>query len=260
MTSSYADPEDDPLYDPDTEIDLNDFDADDLQVLHRIWRKRDLYYTDIPEYLSITDRRRFEESELRRWAHILDKYIRSNGIDSKLIVYSSDSTHIKKVDRVSRVVMLFAMNKMLHEIVVDFNTDFNTIRVYDSSGIIEKPEELWDAFASELNASWKRYIGRNFDKKTARVSFAPITHYNDGKFFPGHCTAFSAWVALYLVLNPDTTAYMGNVPAIPGHDAVSFYKYVRTCNIVGRLILPDSYKVYVGFGKRNKRKNTFLFD
>lgn len=254
---------DDPSYDPDFEIDLKSMDVDDLKTLKKIRAERDSYYHDVPDYDDMFDRRRFYVSEISEWAGILDKYIIDTGNEKNLLVYVSDTAAIKRAYRVPRVILLFCIRKFrrekdfLHEIVVEFN-NYGTpfIRIYDTSGYITTPADVWYIFRANLNTEWERYIKTNFDRRRTDITFAPIGDYNLAKWFgKGQCGAYSCWIAMYLVLNPTLTEYMAIPPKIPGGDAISFTRYMRVCINAGQLLLPASFKDdYVGFGKHKKNK------
>ena len=269
MTSKDDDVDtDDENYNPDDEFDIDSYDGVERLVYDRIRSKRDSFYSDIPQYISTSDRRRLSDREMREWARVLDKYIVDKGLEDYIVVFTSDMTGIDPAFRVSRTIMIFHFNLKNHFLVIDFNRDWDTICVYDSSGFIIPEKDMWKAFELELNASWLRYIKTCFNPGTTKVVFSPMWNYNSGDYVGyGQCGAFSAWTALYLVLNPEKTSVtpvirtpLGipitntNVPPLPGHDAVAFYRYIRVCIKERRLILPSSFKVYVGFGKRKSKK------
>lgn len=250
--------DDDPLWDPDMEIDIEHLNERDAKLLRNIQRRREKIYQDVEGFNAMDDVRRLSIPEIIKWAGVLNKEVSVNSRKrKKMVFYCSEEEQNRKAYKRPRVIILFRCTPT-HLCCLDCYPEEHVIRVYDNSYIMNKEDTLYRAFSKQLNENWKLFFDIHFKRSETLVTFAPIHQINGGPLVgKGHCIAFSCWTALYIFLNPKTT-YMNNVtiPPLPGRDAGTFYRYMRVCIKEKQLILPSSFYDYIAGGMPKNIRDT----
>jgi hypothetical protein len=151
-------------------------------------------------------------------------------------------------------------DEFIHAFTIAFFINKRRVVVYDTAGWINT-EDLFlrsiynkDCVCPEMRETLRTCFGEGKDWKIF-IPFMPYQGWPEDH--PDSCAVFSAWIQLWITLNP-SIASTHIPPRLIRHDSIGFERFVRSTARSGELILPQdpetngiesAWKPYVG-GKK----------
>lgn len=174
------------------------------------------------------------------------------------VVFNVVNTFYSDKEKVPAWVLKGSPN---HAVTFAFFPGFKILRVFDTAGWIKNRQDVFKVLENNkkiIAPACDAILASHFisDQKEWRVRVEKVNMQDTDMQFGGSCGIYSAWISLWIALNPTKAMYQ-NPPWIPLHDTFQFARFVRDSIELGGILIPDTeFWDEMNGGKRLRRKKS----